>query len=93
MPNAKPNTKTDQSTINPNDADVTPSTFKEAYDILKQNADMLEQSETLDIDNLVSVVERSIGAYKVCQERISAVEMALKNAFDENTVTKWSNLN
>lgn len=81
-----PNIKIDRSTSNSSDTDVTPSTFKEAYDILKQNADMLEQSETLDIDNLVSVVERSIGAYKVCQERISAVEMALKNAFDENAL-------
>lgn len=62
------------------------TTFKEAYDILKHNADSLEQSQTLDIDNLVSVVEQSIDAYKVCQERINAVEQALKHAFDETTL-------
>ncbi|OBX49111.1 exodeoxyribonuclease VII small subunit [Moraxella nonliquefaciens] len=60
----------------------SPTTFKEAYDILKRNADALEQSQTPDIDNLLDVVEQSIGAYRVCQERISAVEQALKHAFD-----------
>lgn len=60
----------------------SPTTFKEAYDILKRNADALEQSQTPDIDNLLDVVEQSIVAYRVCQERISAVEQALKHAFD-----------
>lgn len=63
---------------------TTPNTFQEAYDVLKRNADFLEQSQTLDIDNLVNVVEQSIAAYKVCQERIHAVEAALKTAFDES---------
>ncbi|AWY20447.1 MULTISPECIES: exodeoxyribonuclease VII small subunit [Moraxella] len=62
------------------------TTFKEAYEILKHNADSLEQSQVLDIDNLVSVVEQSIDAYKVCQERINAVELALKHAFDETAL-------
>lgn len=69
---------------------TAPTTFKEAYNILKHNADLLEQSQTqsqtLDIDNLVSVVEQSIDAYKVCQERINAVEQALKHAFDETAL-------
>lgn len=71
---------------------TAPTTFKEAYDILKHNADTLEQSQTLDIDNLVSMVEQSIGAYKVCQERINAVELALKNAFDDTALSDKTNV-
>lgn len=63
--------------------DNTPTTFKEAYDILKRNAHALEHDDNIDIDNLVGVVEQSINAYKVCQERISAVETALQHAFKQ----------
>lgn len=63
-----------------------PTSFKDAYHILKTNADALEATDTLDIDNLVSVVEESIAAYKVCQERIAAVEQALQKVFIDNQV-------
>ncbi|WP_371923513.1 exodeoxyribonuclease VII small subunit [Moraxella sp. FZFQ2102] len=59
----------------------TPETFKDAYHILKKNADHLERSDELDIDNLVAIVEESLAAYKVCQARIDAVETALQSAF------------
>lgn len=62
---------------------TTPTTFKDAYHILKTNADNLERSEELDIDNLVTTIEESIAAYKICQERIQAVEKALSQAFDD----------
>lgn len=65
----------------------TPATFKDAYDILKNNAQLLEHSDEPDIDNLVNIIEQSIDAYKVCQERIHAVENALKNAFDDTTLS------
>ena len=54
-------------------ASDTPSlmTFKEAYDILKHNADSLEQRQTLDIDNLVSVVEQSIDAIKSAKNALT----------------------
>lgn len=64
-----------------------PNTFKEAYQILKNNAQLLEHDNTTDIDDLVSIVEQSISAYKVCQERISAVETALSHAFKDTTPT------
>lgn len=81
-------TQTDQTAI----ADDTASSdaltrsnvannFKDAYEILKANADRLEKSDTLDIDNLVAIVEESLAAYKVCQSRIDAVESALATAF------------
>lgn len=63
--------------------DNTPTTFQEAYEILKHNAHALEQDDNIDIDHLVSVVEQSIVAYKVCQERITAVETALQHAFKQ----------
>lgn len=59
-------------------------TFKEAYHTLQKNAEQLEKTDDLDIDNLVSTVEESIKAYKICQERILAVEKALAKAFDDD---------
>ncbi|MFC0820855.1 exodeoxyribonuclease VII small subunit [Moraxella marmotae] len=59
------------------------SNFKDAYEILKTNAEKLERSDALDIDNLVCIVEESLAAYRVCQSRIDAVESALKAAFAE----------
>lgn len=61
----------------------TPTTFKEAYHILKENSEHLESTQTLDIDRLAITVEESIAAYKVCQARILAVEQALERAFDQ----------
>lgn len=63
---------------------TTPTTFKDAYAILKANADHLEHSHELDIDNLVAIVDESIEAYKVCQERLHAIEKALEKAFHGN---------
>lgn len=63
--------------------DNTPTTFKEAYEILRHNAHTLEHDDNIDIDHLVGVVEQSIVAYKVCQERIAAVETALQHAFKQ----------
>lgn len=59
-----------------------PSNFQEAYNILKTNAHTIENTQMLDIDNLVATVEQSIEAYKVCLARIEAVEQALDKAFD-----------
>lgn len=61
---------------------TSPDTFKDAYLILKKNAEHLEQAGELDIDNLVTIVEESLNAYKICQSRIDAVESALKSAFE-----------
>lgn len=57
--------------------------FADAYQILKNNAELLENSQEIDIDNLMTVVETSIHAYKICQDRINAVEKALKDSFDK----------
>lgn len=59
-----------------------PTDFKTAYDILKLNAQILQDSQEPNIDALMTIVEQSIAAYKVCQSRIDAVEASLNQAFD-----------
>ncbi|MFW2176415.1 MULTISPECIES: exodeoxyribonuclease VII small subunit [unclassified Moraxella] len=59
-----------------------PQDFKTAYDILQKNAQTLQNSQEPNIDELMNIVEESINAYKVCQNRIDAVEQALNQAFE-----------
>ena len=48
-------------------------TFKEGYEVLKKNAELLESQEEPDIDNLMKIVEESMSAYKDCKSRVDAV--------------------
>ena len=57
--------------------------FKEGYDILKKNAELLENQQEPDIDNLMKVVEESMQAYKTCKSRVDAVQAALNETFKE----------
>lgn len=65
---------------------ATPKTFKAAYDILKTNAADLQAQDEPDIDNLMTTVEESIAAYRVCETRINAVQQALDAAFSDEEV-------
>ncbi len=65
---------------------ATPKTFKAAYDILKTNAADLQAQDEPDIDNLMTTVEESIAAYRVCETRINAVQQALDAAFADEKV-------
>ena len=56
-------------------------TFKEGYDVLKKNVDLLESQEEPDIDNLMKIVEESMSAYKACKSRVDAVQQALNETF------------
>ncbi|WP_151796538.1 exodeoxyribonuclease VII small subunit [Acinetobacter soli] len=56
--------------------------FKDGYDILKKNAELLESQEEPDIDNLMKIVEESMTAYKACKSRIDAVHQALNETFN-----------
>ncbi|WP_288404589.1 exodeoxyribonuclease VII small subunit [uncultured Acinetobacter sp.] len=56
--------------------------FKDGYDILKKNAELLESQEEPDIDNLMKIVEESMMAYKACKSRIDAVQQALNETFN-----------
>ncbi|MEZ2902139.1 exodeoxyribonuclease VII small subunit [Acinetobacter terrestris] len=58
-------------------------TFKEGYEVLKKNAELLESQEEPDIDNLMKIVENSMFAYKACKSRVDAVQQALNETFKE----------
>lgn len=58
-------------------------TFKDGYEILKKNAELLETQEQPDIDNLMKIVEESMNAYKACKSRVDAVQQALNEAFKD----------
>lgn len=58
-------------------------TFKEAYGVLQQHAETLRTQKEPNIDDLLSIVTESVGAYKVCTERIEAVEQALEKALKD----------
>lgn len=57
--------------------------FKQGYEILKKNAELLESQEEPDIDNLMAIVEESMTAYKACKSRIESVQQALNDTFKE----------
>lgn len=66
---------------------AAPKTFEAAYHILKDNAATLQQQEEPNIDDLMTIVEESIAAYKICQTRIDAVQKALDEAFSDESLS------
>ena len=57
--------------------------FKEAYGVLQQHAQTLREQREPSIDDLLTIVTESVKAYKVCQQRIEAVEKALEKALSD----------
>ncbi len=55
-------------------------TFKEAFGVLQKHAQTLRNQKEPNIDDLLSIVTESVDAYKVCVDRIDAVEKALEKA-------------
>lgn len=62
---------------------VETTTFRQAYCVLQKNATTLRDQKDPNIDDLLFIVTESVGAYKICQERIDAVEKALEKASSE----------
>lgn len=58
-------------------------TFKEAFSILKRNAEKLDNQTEPDIDQLMTIVQESMQAYKTAKSRIDAVQDALKATFND----------
>ena len=58
-------------------------TFKQAYGVLQQHAQTLRDQREPNIDDLLTIVTESVQAYKVCQQRIEAVEKALEKALSD----------
>ena len=61
---------------------MTQRSFRDAYGTLQQHAETLRDQAEPNIDDLLTIVTESVEAYKVCKERIDAVEAALKVALD-----------
>lgn len=61
-------------------------TFKEAYDVLSRHAETLRDQREPNIDELLTIVTESVAAYKVCQQRIEAVDKALEKALSDAAV-------
>ena len=57
--------------------------FKEAYCVLQRHAQTLREQREPNIDDLLTIVTESVQAYKVCQQRIEAVEKALEKALSD----------
>lgn len=57
--------------------------FKQGYEILKRNVELLESQEEPDIDNLMKIVEESMDAFKACKSRVDSVQQALNETFKE----------
>lgn len=58
------------------------TTFKQAYGVLQAHAESLRNQQEPNIDDLLTIVTESVEAYKVCKERIDAVERALEQALN-----------
>lgn len=61
-------------------------TFKEAYGVLNRHAQTLRNQHEPNIDDLLGIVTESVDAYKVCKQRIDAVEAALEQALADPVV-------
>jgi len=61
---------------------MTERTFRDAYGVLQRHAETLRDQSEPNIDDLLTIVNESVEAYKVCKQRIDAVEAALKAALD-----------
>src|SRR4051812_27314040 len=67
-----------RSNTEPRDMEAT--TFRDAYDVLQRHAQTLRDQDEPNIDDLLDIVNESVAAYKVCKQRIDAVERALEEA-------------
>ena len=59
--------------------------FRDAYSALKAHAETLRNQQDPNIDDLLNIVQDSVAAYKVCQQRIAAVDEALQAALGETS--------
>lgn len=65
---------------------MTQSSFRDAFAVLQRHSESLRNQREPNIDDLLSIVTESVDAYKVCKERIDAVEKALEQALSGTSV-------
>jgi exodeoxyribonuclease VII small subunit len=59
-------------------------TYAENRAKLKDISDKLKNSEEIDIDALIPMIEEATSAYKICKERIDQVEKLLQEKLQES---------
>ncbi|BBN59624.1 exodeoxyribonuclease VII small subunit [Hydrogenovibrio marinus] len=64
-------------------AQSTENSYQKNYEKLQEIAQKLSQSDNIDIDELVPMVDEATRAYTLCQSRIEAVESALNKRLDK----------
>lgn len=69
------------------------NTFRQAYEVLQTHAGTLRDQTEPNIDDLLDIVNESVAAYKVCKQRIDAVEKALAEALDASDIPDLSDDN
>lgn len=57
--------------------------FREAYEVLRTNAQTLREQDEPNLDDLLELVNESVKAYRVCKERIDQVDKALAAALKD----------
>ncbi|SFR49950.1 exodeoxyribonuclease VII small subunit [Thiomicrospira sp. ALE5] len=57
--------------------------FKANYARLQEIAQQLSQSDAVDIDQLVPMVDEASKAYQLCKSRLDAVEAALSQRIEQ----------
>ncbi|PIZ72479.1 MAG: exodeoxyribonuclease VII small subunit [Piscirickettsiaceae bacterium CG_4_10_14_0_2_um_filter_44_336] len=62
--------------------ETSSESYQKNYAKLQEIAQKLSNSETIDIDELVPMVDEATRAYQVCQSRIEAVEAALNKRLE-----------
>jgi exodeoxyribonuclease VII small subunit len=62
----------------------SPESFKQNYARLQQIANQLTQTDEVDIDQLVPMVDEASRAYQICKSRLDAVEAALSQRLDKD---------
>lgn len=58
-------------------------TYNQAYLQLKNGVEKLRTLETSNIDDLVPLVEKTLKAYKVCQNRLEKVSGLIKKTLEK----------
>jgi exodeoxyribonuclease VII small subunit len=62
---------------------VAAKSFKDNFGVLQRHAETLRNQREPNIDDLLTIVTESVTAYKVCVQRIDAVEQALEQALGQ----------
>jgi exodeoxyribonuclease VII small subunit len=69
----------------PADAAIKDETsYRSAFAVLKNCVERMKAQNQPDIDALAELLPQASQAYRICKERISAVEAMLAQSFDED---------